>query len=135
MCVWIRGIEFGDVTETSCMLNVTETHLQSFIEELENLEKCNLNVRSDRDLYDFLEQKISLDDERTDEQVRMELMNYSKYEFLACGGESFDFGKSFVVKEGEELIFVFTDKRDLFHSGRVLAWSQQGKQLLLLLPG
>jgi len=119
MCVWIKGKEYGNITEPSCMLNVTENHLVSFVQTAGNFENSWLCSKNDQELYEFLDRKIYLDDDRTDEQIQLDLMEYSKYEFLANGGESFDFGKSFVVKEGEEFRFVFTDKSDIFHGGRV----------------
>ena len=119
MCIWIKGVEYGDITESSCMLNITENHLIHFVKNLKNIEKSSLEDKNDKELYEYLDSKIYMDDNRTDEQIHTDFIKYSKYEFLANGGESFDFGKAFVLKEEDKFRFVFIDKSNFFHCGRI----------------
>jgi len=119
MCIWCSDTQLGDITEPSCMLNVTEGFLQDFMNHPEILEGEELNNLGDRELFEFLNKKLYLDDERTTEEITKDAEKYFKYDFLTNGGESFDSHKSFLVKDEDIFKILFMHNDGNFSSCRV----------------
>ncbi len=116
MCFFASGIPLGDIHETTCILDVTKEHLLEITERLESLNNKKLQPLSDRDLFDFLNEALYFDDDRTLEEVRDDAEKYFKYDFLTNAGESFDGTKSFIVSDGANIRLMFTDTEGFFHS-------------------
>ena len=70
-------------------------------------------------LFDYLNQALYLDDERTFEEVTQDAVKYSKFDFLTNGGESFDGTKSFIISDSNNVRLAFTDINDKFHSANI----------------
>lgn len=119
MCLWCSGLQFGDITEPSCLLNVTEGFLRGFIETANQLEDIELNKQSDWELFKFLDKKIYGLNERTFEQVIEDAKKYRKFDFLTSSGESFETIKSFVVKNYNEYRLLISDRLEIFKSFRI----------------
>ena len=119
MCVWVNGAPLGDIEEPACMLNVTEGHLSGVIARLEVLSDNTLDELDDQALFNFLDQALYLDDDRTTEEVQNDADKYFKFDFLTNGGESFDRTKSFVVSSGSNIRLLFSDCKAQFHSALV----------------
>jgi hypothetical protein len=100
MCVWARGVTLGDLTEPACMLNVTEGHFQDCLSLLDELHDEAVDGLPDEAAFRFLDAKIYLDDDRTNEEVLADSLRYSKFDFLTNCGESFDGIKAFLLKSG-----------------------------------
>jgi hypothetical protein len=118
MCLWVAGNGLGDITEPSCMLDVTAATLSRLLERLSTLNDPALLQLSDREAFDFLNQVLYLDDDRTNDEIHQDTERYGKFHFLT-GGESFDGAKSFIVLVGEEVALLFTDNVDVFHSAHL----------------
>jgi hypothetical protein len=119
MCIWVAGQPLGDINETSCMLNVTEGHLQHLLERLDSLDEPTLRSLGDREAFDFLDRALYLDDARTDEQIAEDSRRFGKFDLLTNGGESFDCTKSFVIGERDRLRILFEDEQRGFASARI----------------
>ena len=119
MCIWCSGKQLGDVTEPACMLNVTEGFLQDLLHNPGLRDGGALNEMADRQLFDYLNEKIYLDDDRRTHEVEADARKYFKYDFLTNGGESFDSHKSFLVKDGDVFRLLFMDNDGNFESCRV----------------
>lgn len=119
MCIWAEGVPLGDIEEPACMLNVTEGHLSDTISKLESLTDNSLPKCCDRSLFDFLDQALYLDNERSTEEVMEDAEKYFKFDFLTNGGESFDRTKSFVVSSGTNVCLLFTDCKEQFYSALI----------------
>ncbi|WP_157679214.1 Imm42 family immunity protein [Methylovulum psychrotolerans] len=119
MCLWVAGNRLGDITEPDCMLNPTAANLSRLLERLSTLNDPALLQLSDREAFDFLNQVLYLDDDRTNDEIQQDAERYCKFHFLTLGGESFERTKSFIVLVGEEVALLFTDNVDIFHSAHL----------------
>lgn len=119
MCVWVGGKSLGDITEPSCMLNVTEGQFEGLLNRIDSIDDPALRGLRDREAYNYLNRLLYEDDERSDEQVSLDAERFAKFEFLTNGGESFDRSKSFIAKTGDQLLVVFDDEVTGFASGKV----------------
>lgn len=120
MCLWCNNQQLGNINEPSCMLNVTVNHLKDYQEDSNNLENEKLNKLTDSELYSFLDNKLyNAEEETTSEQVIEDMNNYSKYDFLTNGGESFDGYASFIVKGNNKYRILFRDMNNQIYSGLV----------------
>jgi hypothetical protein len=119
MCVWLGGESLGDITEPSCMLNVTEGHLSDLLNRLHSLDDPAIRSLGDRDAYNLLNRLLYEDDDRSDEQVSLDAERFAKFDFLTNGGESFDRSKSFILNSGDQFLVLFNDAKTGFASGRV----------------
>jgi hypothetical protein len=112
MCIHTCGVTLGDIEEPDCMLNVTEGHLSEVLGRLHALEDAGFVARSDREAFDFLNQALYLDDERTDQEIQRDSERYFRFDFLTNGGESFDRTTSFITRSGEMVRLMFTDETE-----------------------
>jgi Immunity protein 42 len=119
MCIWTSDRRLGDITEPACMLNVTEGHLQALLGRIASLEDPALCELGDRDAFEFLNQALYVDEERSNEQVFIDVRRFSRFDFLTHGGESFDHTKSFVVSDGDYVRLLFEDDQNCFASSRI----------------
>ena len=119
MCVWICGKSLGDITEPSCMLNVTEGQIEDLLNRLDVIDDPALRGLGYREAYNLLNRLLYEDDERSDEQVSLDADRFAKFEFLTNGGESFDRSKSYIVKTGDQFLILFDDEATGFASGKV----------------
>ncbi|MDD5273235.1 MAG: Imm42 family immunity protein [Methylovulum sp.] len=119
MCIWVAGNRLGDITEPSCMLNVTAAMLSRLMGRLSALSDPYLWQRGDREAFDFLNHAIYLDNAKTIDDIHQDMERYFKFDFLTNGGESFDGTKSFIMMADEEIILLFTDNADIFYSAHL----------------
>jgi len=120
MCLWCSNISLGDIFEPSCMLNVTEGILLSFLEEKLNYEGAELNNINDEEAFNLLSNKLyGVDKEISLEQVSRDMDEYYKYDFLTNGGESFDGYQSFIIKNNNTYRIIFRDSQDKLYSSKV----------------
>ncbi len=116
ICIFVSGIPLGDIHETTCILDVIKEHLLEINGRLESLNDKKLQQLSDRDLFNFLNKALYIDDDRTLEEVRDDAEKYFKYDFLTNAVESFDGTKSFMASDGANIRLMFTDTEGYFHS-------------------
>jgi hypothetical protein len=107
MCIWLRDEMLGDLDEPACMLDVTIGFLESILDRIAELCSKELSNLSDFETYNYLDEKLYGDDERTAAQVSEDANIYFRYDFLTNGGESFDNSKSFIVADGFFLRVLF----------------------------
>jgi hypothetical protein len=119
MCVWIDGKRLGDITETSCVLNVTAGQLDELLRRIDSLDDPALVNLDDRATYDLLDLALYVDDELSDEKVTADEKRFAKFDFLTNGRESFDRSKSFITNDANGLRIMFTNENDEFFVGRV----------------
>ncbi len=119
MCVWVGGYRLGDIDEPTCMLNVTEGHLQELLQRLDVLDDPALRNLSDHEAFEFLDRAIYLDDERSTQQIANDSERFFKFDMLTNGGESFDHTKSFIIGHADGLRILFEDEQRRFLSGHV----------------
>lgn len=119
MCIRTASGVLGDVTEPSCMLNVTEGILERVLGNLPQLNEREIVELSDSEAFNFLNRVLYTDLERSPEELWQSHKRYFKYDFLSQGGESFDKGKSFIVLAGEKVRVLFSDTAGSFHSAYV----------------
>ena len=113
MCLWCTSNALGDITEPSCMLNVTEGSLSKFISEKDNLDSAELNELNDEEAYSFLNKKLyGADEETSIEQITYDAKKYFKYDFLTNGGESFDGFQSYIIKNNDTFRILFRNSID-----------------------
>ena len=119
MCIHACGVTLGDINEPACMLNVTEGHLSDVLRRFAMLDDVTVDTLDDRAAFDFLNQALYLDDDRTTDEIQRDSERYFRFDFLTNGGESFDRTKSFVTKSGDMARILFTDETDTFRVARV----------------
>ena len=120
VCIWVNNVSLGSLSEPSCILNVTEGHLQDVLNRFDSLAEPDLSDLNDRETYLFLDRLLYKGDERSDEQVHMDAERYGKFDFMTNGGESFDGSKSFLAISENQVRIVFSDQESGFASGLVL---------------
>jgi hypothetical protein len=79
MCVWIGGKRLGDITETSCVLNVTAGQLDELLRRIDSLDDPALVNLDDRATYDLLDLALYVDDELSDEKVTADAKRFAKF--------------------------------------------------------
>jgi len=138
MCLWVAGNRLGDIDCPACILNVTEAHLQALLHRLDTLDDPEVCKLGDRAAFDFLDQRLYGDDERSIEQIRADAERFRKFDLLTNGGESFDRAKSFIIGDADGLRIVFQDNPPGCMSARIdrsgfiatirdfLAWVAEG---------
>ena len=99
MCLWLGGEMLGDLSEPSCMLDVTAGFFESILGRFSDLSVQEFSGLSDSEAFNLLNSKIYEDDTRSADQVATDSRIYFKFDFLTNGGESFDNSKSFIVVE------------------------------------
>jgi len=119
MCLWINNAVLGDINNKMCALSVSRVHLVHKQNVSNQNIDSHLNGLSDWECFDYLNQKLYLDESRTDEQISDDAKTYSKFDFLTNGGESFDHTKSFIVSDKGVIRILWTDRHRVFHSGDV----------------
>jgi hypothetical protein len=107
MCVWVQGVELGNIREPSCMLNVTEGHIDDCLGQLDKLHDSAVDDLPDVEAFRFLDAALYLDDDRTDQQIHADAIRFSKFDFLTNWGESFDGVKAFLLKKGDRFRILF----------------------------
>jgi hypothetical protein len=119
MCIHTASGILGDVSEPSCMLNVTEGILTRVLGNLPKLNDTEVLKLSDLEAFDFLNRVLYLEIDRSAEELWQAHERYFKYDFLTQGGESFDRTKSFAILTDEQVRVIFTDHNGKFHSTHI----------------
>jgi hypothetical protein len=119
MCIHSGGNVLGDITEPACMLNVTESHLESVMGTLSLLDDPTLSNKNDLEMFELLDRSLYRGDNRTNAEVAMDAKRYRKFDFLTNGGGSFDDTKSFIIHSGDHVRILFTGRDDKLQSIRV----------------
>jgi hypothetical protein len=119
MCVWVRGVELGDLSEPACMLNVTEGHFEDCLNQLDELYDASVNNLPDDAAFRFLDAALYLDDDRTAQQIHADAIRFSKFDFLTNWGESFNNIKAFLLRSGDRFRILYCLSCDTIGSAEV----------------
>ncbi|MHA4867807.1 hypothetical protein ACXZ1M_08900 [Duganella sp. PWIR1] len=107
MCIKSNEKVLGDFDEPVCMLNVTASHLEAVISRLPELDTDMFVGQDDLAVWGKIDKYLYLDDERSNEELANDSEQFSKFDFLTNGGESFDDSKSFIIREGSRVRILF----------------------------
>lgn len=107
MCLRFDSDVLGDLDEPACMLDVTAKHLQDILNSIDTLDAPELFAMTDKDLWAKLDNALYRDDSRTDDEVAADSREYSRFNFLTNGGESFDRSKSFIIAGASQVRILF----------------------------
>jgi len=117
VCLRFGAWSLGDVTEPTCMLNVTVHCLELLLGRLSSVFDPAVDGLSPRQAFDFLDHV--LDEDSSLEELESNARRFSKFNFLTNGGEAFDDGKSFVLAIDDSIRVLFTHKTGSFHSADI----------------
>lgn len=119
MCLWCRGTALGNLDEPACMLNVTEGFVEDCLERLDDLHDPSVDDLPDEAAYDLLDTAIYADDDRSNAQVHADSMRYSRFVFFTGWGESFDYGKKFMIGADQGFRVLYSNRAGFTGSSRV----------------
>jgi hypothetical protein len=105
MCVYLYNKAFGDINDELCHLFGVYDTLRSKIENLTEL-KHDFDLNNDFEIFNFLDDKLYIDMNRTLDEMRFDSKLYKKFDFFTNMGEMFDRTKSFIYMDKNKKIHI-----------------------------
>ncbi len=120
MRIFLNGSSVGDINELHCGLGGTVECFKSFLPVITSLWKEEFDSLSDRDLWNFLDEKlygfrgeVEIEDKRSIAEIKRDAEKYGMHCFLTNWGEQFDGdGKCFMLAPPDGQLKVLKWNRD-----------------------
>jgi hypothetical protein len=111
-CIHLFNKSFGDINNEYCHLGGMYETLLNKINWLNELE-YEFCLDNDYDIFNFLDDKLYIDNDRTLEQIKKDSELYCRFNFLTnSGGEPFDRTKSFIYVDKNKMIHILFQIHD-----------------------
>jgi len=111
LCIHLFNKNFGNINEEDRALAEPYMILVEKINDL-NILEYDFNLKNDYDIFNFLDDKLYINIDRTLEQIKHDYKLYHIFNFMTNMGEMFNNTKSFIYMDKNKLINILFQIHD-----------------------
>jgi hypothetical protein len=112
MRVWCGGRAIGRFDELHCGLSGAQAELSRIADRLDQLVSPVLSGLTDESAWKFLDTALYVDDERSNEDMELDVDAWSRHSFLTNSSEAFDGFKGFIFRPVADSLRILVRGRD-----------------------